>query len=511
MTQHWDPATGFDRRTLAAAMLAYLLLTLLPLTLPFIETGWKSGIDSGPAIRLLGQSLQLASLAATIAVGLGSFAGIGLWHTASPVYRLRGFVMLALLLPPYLLIQGWMSLAWAPPPGLSFIKTPAGLNWAALILGTSMAPLAALLIGLGRHFIPLAALESMALSQGPTVALRRLALPVLLPLLAAAWMLIAMLCLLEGGVPLSLQFPVFATELTSRFLGGENPATLARNIWPLYLCSLLLGTIALVIIRRFKRNSDGNTPGSSHFLLHVGSLPSWLKVVTRANWLLLAVLVALPLLGLLRQAFAGSVYNLTMNYDGMALLRSLGLALISAAATVLLAVPAGAALASNRHDWLLLPALLPLALPASITGITWAAWGARIQATFRWLPEITPLLLSHLGRIMPFALLVSLALWSLQRHKSAREAVFMHKHHFWQRIRVEWPHYLLVFMVAAVFSLRELEISLLTVPPGGETLPIRVFNLLHYGAGSDVARLSLLLAVPITIAAMQIALKLERA
>jgi len=511
MAQFWDPTTGFDRRTLVLAMLVYLLLTLLPLTLPFVETGWKSGIDSGPAIRLLGRSLQLAALAASIAVGLALLAGIGLWHTARPVYHLLGFVILALLLPPYLLIQGWMSLAWSPPPGLSFIKTPAGLNWAALILGTSMAPLTALLTGLGRHFIPLAALESLALSQRPVTAWRRLILPLLLPLLTASWLLIAMLCLLEGGVPLSLQFPVFATEITSRFLGGENPVALAKNIWPLYFCSLLLGISAFLIIRRCRRCSDGNAPGARHFLLNIDSLPPWLRMATRAGWLLLATLVALPLLGLLRLAFTGSTYNLTINSDGMALLRSLGLAIISAALSTLLAVPAGAAVASRNRSWLLLPVLLPLALPASITGITWAAWGVRIHVSCRWLPEETPLLLSHLGRITPFALLVSLALWSMQHRKSARESVFMHRHHFWQRIFVEWPHYLLVFLVAAVFSLRELEISLLTVPPGGETLPIRVFNLLHYGAGSDVARISLLLAVPITIAALQIARKWEKA
>jgi len=114
-----------------------------------------------------------------------------------------------------------------------------------------------------------------------------------------------------------------------------------------------------------------------------------------------------------------------------------------------------------------------------------------------------------ISRILPFVLLISMALWQSQQLQTAREAVFLHSHHFWQQLRVEWPHYLLVFLVGMVFSLRELEISLLTVPPGGETLPIRVFNLLHYGAGADVARLSLLLAFPIAIAAFGIMRKLE--
>ena len=514
MTSTWDPVTGYSRRTLTVTLLLYLILTLLPLTLPFLETGWNSanvGLVPAPAIRLLSRSLHLAFWAAGIAICLGLPAGIGLWHSKSIVFRLRSLILLTLLLPPYLLIQGWMSLAWSPPPGLSFIRTPEGFGWAAVILGTSMAPLAAILIGLGRYCLPVAALESMALSQGPATTYRELIIPLLLPLLVSSWLIIVMLSLLEGGVPLSLQFPVFATEVTSRFLGGENPVSLARNVWPLYLVSALFGISAIMITSRLRRRNEGNVASLHHFLLNIDCLPAKLQIIIRSGWLLLALLIALPLLGLLRQAFAGSSYNLAFSSDGLALLRSLELAGLTAAIATLVVVPAAASIALKGRICLALITFLPLALPASITGITWAAWGARLHALCRWLPDFMPLLLSHLGRILPFTMLVSLALWNSHHRQSAREAVFMHKNHFWQRLAVEWPHYLLVFLVGAVFSLRELEISLLTVPPGGETLPIRVFNLLHYGAGSDVARLSLLLALPIVVATLLIVRKWESA
>ncbi|MBU1107794.1 MAG: hypothetical protein KKB51_14065 [Candidatus Riflebacteria bacterium] len=509
----WDPSTGYNRRTLTAALLVYLVLTLLPLTLPLLETGWQptTTADPGPAIKLLGRSLHLAFWTACIATGLGLPLGIGMWHSKTIVFKLRSMIVLALLLPPYLLIQGWMALAWAPPPGLAFLHSPEGFNWAAIIMGTSMAPLAALLIGVGRNFLPRTALESMALSQGPVEMFKKLVFPLILPLLLAVWLIIAMLSLLEGGVPLSLQFPVFATEITSRFLGGENPVSLARNVWPLYLASLVLCCATIFLTRRLKPGHAGDKPDSNHFLLNIDFLPACLRIAIKSGWLLFALLLGLPLLGLIRQAFTGSVYSLTASSDGSAMLRSVMLASASGLIASFLVVPAAATIALKKRFWLAILVFLPLALPASITGITWAAWGVRLHACCRWLPEITPLLLGHLGRILPFAMLVSLALWSSQHHRAAREAVFMHKNHFWQRIAVEWPHYLLVFMVSAVFSLRELEISLLTVPPGGETLPIRVFNLLHYGAGSDVARLSLLLALPIAAAALTIVRKWENA
>ena len=512
MANAWDPITGYNRRILTAALFVYLVLTLLPITLPFLETGWKPAtMDAGPAIKLLGRSLHLAFWTACIATGLGLPAGIGLWHSKNIVFKLRSMIVLALLLPPYLLIQGWTALAWSPPPGLSFLRSPEGFNWAAIIMGTSMAPLAALLIGMGRNLLPRTALESMALSRGPVEMVKKLVFPLILPLFCAAWLIIAMLSLLEGGVPLSLQFPVFATEITSRFLGGENPVNLARNVWPLYFASLILCGGAMMVTQRINAGHDGNKPDLNHFLLNTESLPAGLKNVIKSGWLLLAILLGLPLLGLFRQAFTGSIYNLTFSSDGAALLRSITLAASAGLIATVIVVPAAAAIALRRRVGLAILVFLPLALPASITGIAWAAWGARLHACWRWLPEIIPLLLSHLGRILPFAMLVSLALWHSQHHRAAREAVFMHKNHFWQRIAIEWPHYLLVFAVAAVFSLRELEISLLTVPPGGETLPIRVFNLLHYGAGSDVARLSLLLALPIAGAALLIVRKWENA
>jgi len=64
----------------------------------------------------------------------------------------------------------------------------------------------------------------------------------------------------------------------------------------------------------------------------------------------------------------------------------------------------------------------------------------------------------------------------------------------WLRFRLGFPVILPVFLLGFLLSLRELDVSLLTIPPGGETLPLRLFNLMHYGAGTDVCRLGLLLS-----------------
>ena len=49
------------------------------------------------------------------------------------------------------------------------------------------------------------------------------------------------------------------------------------------------------------------------------------------------------------------------------------------------------------------------------------------------------------------------------------------------------------FIVAFVLALGELGVTLLVIPPGKSTLPISLYNYLHYGAEPEVALLSLLL------------------
>ena len=49
------------------------------------------------------------------------------------------------------------------------------------------------------------------------------------------------------------------------------------------------------------------------------------------------------------------------------------------------------------------------------------------------------------------------------------------------------------FVIVFILTMGELGVTLLVVPPGVETLPVRIYNLMHYGADAAVAALSLIL------------------
>jgi iron(III) transport system permease protein len=51
------------------------------------------------------------------------------------------------------------------------------------------------------------------------------------------------------------------------------------------------------------------------------------------------------------------------------------------------------------------------------------------------------------------------------------------------------------FFIAFILSLGELGTTLLVIPPGRETIPIKIYNLMHYGADQLVAALCLILIV----------------
>ena len=61
------------------------------------------------------------------------------------------------------------------------------------------------------------------------------------------------------------------------------------------------------------------------------------------------------------------------------------------------------------------------------------------------------------------------------------------------------PSLLVGFFIAFILSLGELGTTLLVIPPGRETIPIKIYNLMHYGADQMVAALCLIL-VGITLA-----------
>jgi len=67
------------------------------------------------------------------------------------------------------------------------------------------------------------------------------------------------------------------------------------------------------------------------------------------------------------------------------------------------------------------------------------------------------------------------------------------KYYRWIKIILprEWRVWTVTFLILMTFTLNELSVSILLIPPGFETMIVKIYNLLHYGDKANIAFLSL--------------------
>jgi iron(III) transport system permease protein len=387
-------------------------------------------------------------------------------------------------------------------PGLETFSV-YGFLPSVFVLVLAFMPLVILIAFSGLEAIDSALVEEALVLQPGWVVARRILVPLAAPSILAGAGLVFVLALVEYGVPSALQYNVYSMEIYAHFSQDAEPVRAAASAIGLVLPGAVvlaasLSPIGAVALRgRTRRTADlgvDRWPALARLVLLAGVAVTGLASVGTV-----AVLIA-------RTGDVG-VFVQSIGMASAEILLSVQVAVASATVASLLILPLASAYTSRSDSgplWLLLA--LPLAVPSALTGI------ALISLTngpwLDWARE-TPLVLvlAHVARLLPFAAFA--AVTQVRRvDPSLVEAAALHDVGFWWRFwRVRLPLLVpalaLAWLVVFVFSLGELGVSLLVVPPGQATLPIRVYNLMHYGATDIVAALSL---VALGLAAAGVAL-----
>ena len=142
------------------------------------------------------------------------------------------------------------------------------------------------------------------------------------------------------------------------------------------------------------------------------------------------------------------------------------------------------------------PLWLPFLIPGVLIGIAFI-WIFNRPATAWFYSSFGVVLLAFVVRY--FALGSSIARHALQTTDSdLNDAARMDGASRWQMLRlVQWPQIApqlaAAWYVIYLLCLWDVESLVLIVPPGGETLALRIFNLLHYGHNAQVNALCLTL------------------
>ncbi len=510
-----------ERVTLALAALVLAIIGVLPLAAMLKESvtiDGSFGFDAyralfrseGQLTRLMVHSLVLSVLTASISTAVGVVLGVLLGKTDLP---LRGSLTLLftvpLLLPPYVLAVAWFSIlgrtgllgtvlpvVWSENVSSKFF----GLPGCTSVLATAFTPIAMLLtIAFLRTVNPRLEYAGRLVSGWSSILLR-ITLPLMVPAISFAAILIFLLSIGEISVPMYLRFPVYPVETLTQFAAFYDFRAANVAASPLFLLTLIILGLQTGLHKRVLQLGR-RTPGAEMALIALGR---WRGLVLALLLALAIVLVVLPIGALVVQSHSLESYRISLTRAGESVLRSVGFAAIAATLLTVLGFFLGY-LAQRRtlsiwwaNEWL---ALLLFALPGSVVGIGLIGLWNHPATNFIY---ASPAILI-LGYLAQYAVLpmrtVSASIAAVPR--SLEEAAWLSGAGWLATLRhivapLAGRGLLAAWLISYVFCVRDVAISIVVYPPGYDTLPVRILTLMANGAPSLIAALCVIL-VAITI------------
>ncbi|MEW6305511.1 MAG: ABC transporter permease subunit [Verrucomicrobiota bacterium] len=443
------------------------------------------------------QNSLLVSASATLLAGLCGVM-VALWAFGLS-HRWRRVVMgcavVALCWPHFLVTACWLDLfgltgtwrAWIPWD----IYSLSGTVW---LLALVYWPVPMLLTLAAWQHLPPQSLEVDAELRGARL-LRHLLLPHARQPLLLALAIVFVLALNNFAIPAILQTKVYPAEVWISFNTTFDYAAALRLSWPLVLAPLLL--LAVTRNRSVEWSGFAAPMNATTLRRQLGS--GWFQTAGGLSCLLLALSVILPSVQLLSNSRTWSEMTGAIAAGSNAIAWSF----FTAALAATLATALGLLLWRSR--------------PANLLWLLFLMPGVLVGIALIYLLNRPPLaafyqsagvvLLALVIRYVALARTgMAVAMRSLNRDliDSARLAGASAAEIF---TKVQWPQ--IAASVAAVWyliyllCLWDVESLVLIIPPGAETLSLRIFHLLHYGHNAQVAALcTLLLALallPLTI------------
>ncbi len=459
---------------------------------------------SARALRLLGSTALLGGLVSLLAGAAGTLLGVLVGKTDLPLRRLLAAVLtFPLFLPPYVLALGWLTVlgregllaAWlGPGAGAAASRFFFGLGGAVLVLTTAYTPVALHLARIGLRSIDPAIEEAARLRFRWPRVLWRIDLPLIAPAVALAMLLAFILVVGELGVPSTLRYPVFSTEVFTQFAAFLNvQAAVALSVPLAGLVLLGLGLERALLRRRvrFLARARGDAARAG--------LGAWRIPAGVAAWAYALATVAAPLAGLALRARGRASYAAALNGAGSSIVRSVWMAAVAATLMLVLGLLLAYAVergGRGRRDGLDTVLLLLFAAPGTVLGVGLILFWNR--AGLAWLyASAAIVLVGWIGHFTPLAARAAgIGLRALPEgtEAAARLAGIPWSRALWRIVvPLTRPALAGAWLLAFVFCLRDLDLAITIYPPGAETLPIRVYTLMANSPEAVTAALALLM------------------
>jgi iron(III) transport system permease protein len=528
-----DPLLGW--RVLLVVILAVVLGA--PLASPLVTAASdfaarETWSERGRLAVLLGNTVLLLGGMLAIAMPAGILGAVILYRTDLPARKTLRFVnLLGMFTPLPLFASAWQAalgtggwiiglggVLWEPFAARpDWAPWPTGMPSAICVHALAAIPWVVWIVGHGLVWVERDLEEDALTSAAPWRVFWRVTLPRCQVFLwvAACWIL------MQGATEITItdvmQVPTFAEEVYTQLAAGDETA-LARSVCaavPTIGFSWALLVITAALVRSEFYRQETLVPAPLLFRFRWLSGP-WSSVVP----VLIVFLAGVPVVGLFWKAglsgrpeewsaaVAGNQLAAVARLRWPLLVGSTGAAL--GAGTLACVLSVAIAWLAARCRWLLILvvaiAALAWAEPAPLVGlglknvilhvINWPV-ASFLRPILYDGPSLVPVVWAHAIRFLPFALVL---VWPAMARipGELRESARIEGASALQELRtilvpLAFPQIVQAGLAVAVLALGEIGAAKLAATPGAPTFALEIFYQMHYGLGSDLAALCILL------------------
>ena len=455
-------------------------------------------------LPLAGRSFVLATGTTLLTLLMGIPLAFLLEKTDLPGQRVFWLLtVIPLLIPPYIHAIVWNNInpvltRW----GMADIHCLGGAIW---VLALSFFPVITILTVSGLKSIDSSLEEAGFMAMGRWQTLRKITLPLVRPHVLCGAVFVFIFALVDFGVADILRLKVYPLEIFVQFSAFYDDRAAMILAIPLIIVGILL-----VIMQ--KRSMKDRI----YVQMAAGVSPITRILLGRLKIFgisfcscLFFVAVGLPVVVLMIAAGPLTTYLKMFSLSMHQLIYSLVLAGSGAFFTLILSFALAYLIEQTKVRGRKIVEFLsyfPLAVPGVAVGIGLITIWNKPVVDYIYSSSFI-VIIGYMAHYLPFGVLI-LSSGMKQLNPRLIEAAWLQERRRIPIVRrivlpLLGPSLIIGFFLVFILALGDLGTTLLVIPPGRETVPIKIYNLLHYGADQMVAALCLiLLATILALAAL---------
>ncbi|QTA79394.1 ABC transporter transmembrane domain-containing protein, MetI-like [Desulfonema limicola] len=475
----------------------FVLTVLLPVLYIFFVPIWEgqlSNVFDSRHISLAVNSIRLAAgtTFASLIIGLSVSMLLAKTDIRGSKVLLPLFI-LPILIPPHIHAIVWNQVSSSVNKIIPF--DIHNLGGAVFVLTLAYYPFIVLLTISGLNSIDKSTEESSLLIHGKWKTLYRITSPLVFPHIFSGAVFVFIFSIIDFGVPDILRVNVWPIEIFIQFSAFYNEK--AAIILSLPMAAI---TGMLVILQKFCMKNrtyiqvSGGIAKNIRYPLGKWHIPLFLFCVIL---ILFSSIIPIFILGI--NAGHPSNYFRALSSSASQIGFTFLISIISSFFIVLTGFSISYII--ERSKGILAHVMesgtfILLAVPAITMGISLIKIWNRPTADIIY-SSFLIIILGHTARFLPFAVLPLCS--SIKQLNPGMEEAASIAGSRWLKIMyrivlpLSAPALLVSFFVVFILSFGEMGATLLLIPPGMETISIKIYNLMHYGAHELVNALSLIL------------------